>query len=51
MCLILLVYFGVYLLIEVMPRYAYSLQVFEAIIIGISLDYIFTKIKALKKGK
>lgn len=51
MCLILLVYFGVYLLIEVMPRYAYSLQVFEAIIIGISLDYIFTKIKVLKKGK
>lgn len=51
MSLILLVYFGVYLLIEVMPRYAYSLQVFEAIIIGISLDYIFTKIKALKKGK
>lgn len=51
MCLILLVYFGVYLLIEVMPRYAYSLQVFEAIIIGISLDYIFTKIKSLKKGK
>lgn len=51
MCLILLVYFGVYLLIEVMPRYAYSLQVFEAIIIGISLDYIFKKIKALKKGK
>ena len=51
MCLILFVYFGVYLLIEVMPRYAYSLQVFEAIIIGISLDYIFTKIKALKKGK
>ena len=51
MCLILLVYFGVYLLIEVMPRYAYSLQVFEAIIIGISLDYIFKKIKVLKKGK
>ena len=51
MCLILLVYFGVYLLIEVMPRYAYSLQVFEAIIIGISLDYIFAKIKTLKKGK
>ncbi len=47
--LILLVYFGVYLLIEVMPRYAYSLQVFEAILIGISLDYIFTKIKTLKK--
>lgn len=51
MCLILLVYFGVYLLIEVMPRYAYSLQVFEAIIIGVSLDYILKKIKVLKKGK
>ncbi len=51
MCLILLVYFGVYLLIEVMPRYAYSLQVFEAIIIGVSLDYIFKRIKVLKKGK
>lgn len=50
-CLILLVYFGVYLLIEVMPRYAYSLQVFEAIIIGVSLDYILKKIKVLKKGK
>lgn len=50
-CLILLVYFGVYLLIEVMPRYAYSLQVFEAIIIGVSLDYIFKKIKTLRKGK
>lgn len=30
--LILFMYFGVYLLIEVMPRYAYSLQVFEAIL-------------------
>ena len=38
--LILGVYFGVYLLIEVMPRYAYSLQIFEAILIGISIDYI-----------
>ena len=49
--LILFVYFGVYLLIEVMPRYAYSLQIFEAILIGISIDFICKKVKDLcKKG-
>ena len=49
--LILFVYFGVYLLIEVMPRYAYSLQIFEAILIGISIDYIVQFIEKMKKIK
>lgn len=38
--LILLVYFGVYLLIEVMPRYAYAMQTLEAILACITLGYI-----------
>lgn len=41
--IILFVYGGVYLLIEVMPRYAYNLQVFEAIIGSIGLDFIIRK--------
>lgn len=49
--LILVVYFGVYLLIEVMPRYAYSLQIFEAILIGISIDYISKFIRKVHKKK
>lgn len=42
--IILGVYFGVYLLIEVMPRYAYSLQIFETILLGISLNLILKKL-------
>lgn len=49
--IILLVYFGVYLLIEIMPRYAYSLQIFEAILIGVSIDYILKFIENVKKKK
>lgn len=36
--IVLLVFFGVYLLIEIMPRYAYSLQLFEYILAAIGLD-------------
>ena len=43
--LILFVYFGVYLLIEVMPRYAYPLQAFLLILASISLNYIYEKVK------
>ena len=38
--LILFVYFGVYLFIEVMPRYAYSIQIFETLLATITLGYI-----------
>lgn len=38
--MILFTYFGVYLLIEVMPRYAYSLQIFEVILASIGLEFI-----------
>ena len=41
--LITIIYFGVYLLIEVMPRYAYSIQIFEAILTSITLGYFFNK--------
>ncbi len=41
--MILLTYFFVYLLIEVMPRYAYSLQVFEVILASIGLEYLCLK--------
>ena len=43
--LILLTYFGVYLLIEIMPRYAYSMQIFEAILASITINSIYKKIK------
>ncbi|HIS38481.1 MAG TPA: hypothetical protein IAB45_03115 [Candidatus Onthousia faecavium] len=43
--LILFVYFGVYLLIEVMPRYAYPLQAFMLILASISLNYLYGKLK------
>lgn len=46
--IILLVYFGVYLLIEVMPRYAYILQIFEAMLIGIGLEIIYSFYKKIK---
>lgn len=41
--LILFIYFGVYLLIEVMPRYAYSIQPFIFILGGITIDQIRKK--------
>ena len=46
--IILFMYFGTYLLIEVMPRYAYNLQVFEAILCSIGLDFIFSLKKNVK---
>ncbi len=49
--LILFVYFGVYLLIEVMPRYAYPLQAFMLILASISLNYIYEKVKIGSKRK
>lgn len=45
---ILFLYFGTYLLIEVMPRYAYNLQVFEAILCSVGLDFIFSLKKNVK---
>ena len=46
---ILIVYFGVYLLIEVVPRYAYSLQILEAILASVTLGYILDKKKMRKE--
>ena len=48
--LILFVYFGVYLFIEVMPRYAYSLQIFEALLASITLACIFVNKKLCVVG-
>ncbi len=52
--IILFVYFGVYLLIEVMPRYAYSLQIFEAILacsgFNVLWQIIFNQMKNIKIG-
>lgn len=45
--LILITYFFVYLLIEVMPRYAYSLEVFQVILSSIGLDVILRKLNNL----
>ncbi len=47
--LILFIYFGVYLFIEVMPRYAYSLQIFEALLASVTIGYILDN-KKLSKG-
>lgn len=49
--LILFVYFGVYLLIEVMPRYAYPMQILEAILACITLGYILDNKKENKVGE
>ena len=48
---ILFVYFGVYLFIEVMPRYAYSLQIFESLLAIITLGYILDNKKENKVGE
>lgn len=48
--LILFVYFGVYLFIEVMPRYAYPLQILEAILAIITLGYLIEDKKQNKVG-
>lgn len=45
--LILITYFFVYLLIEIMPRYAYSLEVFQVILSSIGLDVILRKLNNL----
>ena len=45
--LILITYFFVYLLIEIMPRYAYSLEVFQVILSSIGLDFILRKLNNL----
>jgi len=49
--IILFLYFGTYLLIEVMPRYAYNLQVFEAILCSVGLDVIFSLKKNVQDVK
>ena len=49
--LILLVYFGVYLGIEVMPRYAYSIQIFESLLAVITLGYMIDQKKENKVGE
>lgn len=46
--LICLIYFGVYLLIEVMPRYAYGFQPFLFILSSLTLDSIGLKLKVKK---
>lgn len=43
--LIVLTYIGIYMLIEVMPRYAYSIQPFIAILGTYGLDDIFNRFK------
>lgn len=48
--LILFVYFGVYLFIEIMPRYAYSLQIFETLLASITLEHILDNKKISKVG-
>lgn len=47
--IILMTYFFVYLLIEVMPRYAYSLQAFEMVLAGIGLEFMNNKFHFRKK--
>ena len=49
--LILFIYFGVYLFIEVMPRYAYSIQIFETLLATITLGYILDHKKTSKVGE
>ena len=36
-------YVGTYLLIEVMPRYAYSVQILEAILASVTISNLFQK--------
>ena len=43
--IILFMYFGTYLLIEVMPRYAYNLHAFEAVLCSVGLDVLITRFK------
>lgn len=47
--LILFAYFGAYLLIEIMPRYAYSMQVFEAILASVGINIFLKKINYFYK--
>ena len=47
--MVLLVYFGVYLLIECKPRYAFTAQIFMFIMSAYSLPYVIDKIKLLEK--
>ena len=49
--LILFVYFNVYLLIEVMPRYAYSLQILEAILMCSGIDFLIDIIDKYNKSR
>lgn len=49
--IILLVYFGVYLLIESTPRYAYTAQIFLFLISSYSIKHILSHIRDNKKEK
>jgi len=40
MTIILLIYFGVYLFIEIMPRYAYAPQAFMFILAGVFIEKV-----------
>lgn len=47
--IILLIFFGVYLLIEVMPRYAYGFQPYLFILSSVSINLLLDKINQKKK--
>ena len=47
--LVLLIFFGVYLLIEVMPRYAYDFQPYLFILSSVSINLLLDKINQKKK--
>ena len=49
--IMILVYIGVYLLIEIMPRYAYLPQVGLFILSGLGIEYILEKIKGVSYEK
>ena len=49
--LVLLIFFGVYLLIEVMPRYAYDFQPYLFILSSVSINLLLDKINQKKKTK
>lgn len=51
LAILLCVYLGVYLLIEIMPRYAYAPQVALFILSGFGIEYIFNKLEVKRNEK
>ena len=49
--LVLLTYFGVYILIECTPKYAYTAHIFLFLMSSYALEYILPKLQALKNTK